>query len=145
MILIEILALFLSGTFFGAAVYISIAQHPATMQTGIPFASAFFPPMYGLAAPMQIISALGGTLAGAAMWFYNGNILWLVGAILLIFVVPFTIFILKPINDQLLDTESVRSEAEKEKLLKLWAPRHWVRSIVSGLYFVTYLWASVAI
>lgn len=144
MILVEILALFLCGTFFGAAVYISIAQHPATMQTGMPFASAFFPPMYGLAAPMQIVSALGGTLAGGAMWFYSGNPLWLVGAILLIFVVPFTIFILKPINDQLLDTKSVRSEAETEKLLKLWAPRHWVRSVASGLSFVTYLWVSVA-
>ncbi|MEO9633797.1 MAG: DUF1772 domain-containing protein [Parasphingorhabdus sp.] len=144
MILIEVLALFLCGTFFGAAVYISIAQHPATMQTGIPFASAFFPPMYGLAAPMQIVCALGGTLAGVAMWFLGDNILWLVGAIVLLFVIPFTIIILKPINDKLLDTEAARSEGEIEKLLKSWAPRHWVRSIASGLSFITYLWASVA-
>lgn len=144
MILIEILALFLCGTFFGAAIYISIAQHPATMQAGIPFASAFFPPMYGLAAPMQIICALGGTLAGVAMWFLGGNLLWLVGAILLVFVIPYTIIILKPINDQLLDIQAVRSDAETEKLLNLWAPRHWVRSIASGLSFAIYLWASVA-
>ena len=145
MILVEILALFFCGTFFGAAVYISIAQHPATMQTGIPFASVFFPPMYGLAAPMQIISALGGTLAGVAMWFVYGSLLWLVGAILLVFVIPYTIVILKPINDQLLDSQAVRSEAETEKLLNLWAPRHWVRSITSGFSFGIYLWASVAI
>ena len=64
MILAEFLALFLCGTFFGAAVYISIAQHPATMKAGVSVAAKFFPPMYGLAAPMQILSALGGTLGG---------------------------------------------------------------------------------
>ena len=145
MILVEFLALFLCGTFFGAAVYISIAQHPATMKAGIPFAAAFFPPMYGLAAPMQIVSALGGTLAGIGMWFFGGSLLWLVGAILLVFVIPYTIIILKPINDQLLDTRAKRSDAETEKLLNLWAPRHWVRSIASALSFATYLWASVAV
>lgn len=31
MILVEFLALFLCGSFFGAAAYISIAQHPATI------------------------------------------------------------------------------------------------------------------
>ena len=144
MILVEFLALFLCGTFFGAAVYISIAQHPATMKAGIPFAAAFFPPMYGLAAPMQIVSALGGTLAGIGMWFSGGGLLWLVGAILLVFVIPYTIIILKPINDQLLDMQAKRSEAETEKLLNLWAPRHWVRSIASGLSFATYLWTSIA-
>ena len=66
MIFIEFLAVFLCGTFFGAAVYISIVQHPATMKAGIPVAEKFFPPMYNLAAPMQIVSALGGTLAGLA-------------------------------------------------------------------------------
>lgn len=144
LMLIEFLALFLCGTFFGAAVYISIAQHPATMQTGIPFASAFFPPMYGLAAPMQIVSALGGTLAGVVMWWISGNIFWLFGAILLLFVIPFTIIILKPINDQLLDTKATRTDAETELLLRQWAPRHWVRSIASGLSFAVYIWASVA-
>lgn len=144
MILTEFLALFLCGTFFGAAVYISIAQHPATMATGIPFAAQFFPPMYGLAAPMQIVCALGGTVAGGVQWFLGGSYLWLVGAVLLLFVIPFTLFVLKPINDQLLDTTATRSDAETEALLNQWAPRHWVRSIASGLSFVVYLWVSVS-
>lgn len=73
MILAEFLALFLCGTFFGAAVYISIAQHPASMKAGLSVAAKFFPPMYGLAAPMQIASALGGTLAGFVQWFLGGR------------------------------------------------------------------------
>lgn len=142
--IVEFLALFFCGTFFGAAVYISIAQHPATMKAGVPVAIKFFPPMYGLAAPMQITSAVGGTLAGIALWWIGGNILWMIGAGLLIFVIPFTVIVLKPINDQLLNTEAQRTEAETEKLLNQWAPRHRVRSIASGLSFAIYLWASIS-
>jgi len=143
MILVEFLALFLCGTFFGAAVYISIAQHPATMKAGVSVAAKFFPPMYGLAAPMQIVSALGGTLAGFVQWFLGGSILWVVGAVLLIFVIPYTVIVLKPINDQLLESEAQRTESETENLFNQWAPRHWVRSIASGLSFAIYLWVSI--
>jgi uncharacterized membrane protein len=144
MILIEFLALFLCGTFFGAAVYISIVQHPATMKAGIPVAKKIFPPMYHLAAPMQIISALGGTSAGIAQWFFGASVLWLVGALLLVFAIPYTLLVLKPINDQLLDSQSDRSDSEVKNLLNQWAPRHWVRSIVSGVSFAVYIWASIA-
>lgn len=143
MILVEFLALFLCGTFFGAAVYISIAQHPAAMKAGIPVAEKFFPPMYKLAAPMQISSALGGTIAGVVQWFFGGGILWLGGATLLVFVIPYTVIVLKPINDQLLNTQGERTASEVERLLNQWAPRHWVRSIVSGISFAVYIWASI--
>ena len=144
MFLGEFLALFLCGTFFGAAVYISIAQHPATLKTGMSFASKFFPEMYNLAAPMQIASAVGGTLAGIAQWFLGGSSLWLVGAALLFSVIPYTVIVLKPINDQLLDVSAQRTNAEIEALLKQWAPRHWARSILSGLSFALYLWVSIS-
>lgn len=144
MAVFEFFALFFCGTFFGAAIYISIAQHPASMKAGIPVAAKFFPPMYGLAAPMQIVSAIGGTLAGAAQGWVTGNLLWAVGAVLLVFVIPFTLFVLKPINDQLLDGDTQRTDAETEALLKQWAPRHWVRSIASCLSFAVYLLASVS-
>ncbi len=143
MIFVEIIALFLCGTFFGAAVYISVAQHPASMKAGVPFAAKFFPPMYNLAAPMQIFSAVGGTLAGLIQWYLLRDPLWAIGAALLVFIIPFTVVVLKPINDQLLDPNAQRSDSETEDLLNQWAPRHWVRSIVSGLSFVVYLWASV--
>ncbi len=144
MILTEFLAILCSGTFFGAAIYISIAQHPATMQTGMAFASKFFPPMYNLAATMQIALAVGGTLAGIVQWYFLRESLWLVGAALLFLVIPFTIFSLKPINDQLLDENAGLSESEVESLLNRWAPRHWVRSIASGLSFAVYIWTSIA-
>ena len=144
MIFIEFLALFLCGTFFGAAVYISVAQHPASMAAGVPIAGKFFPPMYARAAPLQIACALGGTLGGIVQWWVSDSALWILGAALLLFVIPFTVIVLKPINDQLLDPTAVRTEVETELLLNQWSPRHWVRSIASGLAFATYLWASIS-
>jgi hypothetical protein len=143
MILTEFLALFFCGTFFGAAVYISIAQHPASMESGIPVAEKFFPPMYARAAPMQIVSAIVGTLGGLAQWYLTNDVFWIIGAGLLLFVIPFTLVILKPINDQLLDLAAQRTESETEKLLNSWAPRHLVRSIASALSFAFYLLASI--
>ncbi len=108
MVLVEFFALFLCGTFFGAAVYISIAQHPASIRAGVPVAAKFFPPMYDLAAPMQITLAVGGTLAGLIQWYLVSDALWAIGAALLVFVIPFTLIVLKPINDQLLDSNAER-------------------------------------
>jgi len=144
MILVEFFAIFLCGTFFGAAVYISIAQHPACMKAGVPVAAKFFPPMYNLAAPLQIALAVGGTVAGLIQWYLVSDALWAIGAALLVFVMPFTLIVLKPINDQLLDPNTERSNSETESLLNQWAPRHWVRSIASGMSFIVYLWASVS-
>lgn len=112
--------------------------------TGVPVAAKFFPPMYGLAAPMQITLGVGGTLAGLMQWYLVSDALWIIGAGLLVFVIPFTLIVLKPINDQLLDANAERSESKTEYLLNQWAPRHWIRSIASGLSFIVYLWASVS-
>ena len=144
MILIEFLALFLCGVFFGAAVYISIAQHPASMVAGVAVAGKFFPPMYGRAAPMQIFAAVGGTVGGLLQWYVTNDTLWLIGAILLIFVIPFTLIVMKPINDQLLNLDAQRSDEETAELLNSWAPKHMIRSIASGLSFAVYLWASIS-
>ena len=91
----EILATFCSGTFFGAAIYISLAQHPASLVAGGSVPGNFFPPMYRRAAPMQIALAVIGTIAGLIQWYVSENLLWLVGAITLISVIPITLIFIK--------------------------------------------------
>ena len=49
----KILAIFCCGVFFGAALYISLVQHPAALETGNDFAARFFPLMYRRAAILQ--------------------------------------------------------------------------------------------
>tara|TARA_R110002050_G_scaffold223961_1_gene359946 strand:- start:362 stop:781 length:420 start_codon:yes stop_codon:yes gene_type:complete len=132
-----------SGTFFGAALYISLAQHPATLACGVSVGGRFFPPMYNRAAPMQITLALVGFLAGIASWYLNSNFLWLAGALFLISVVPITLIIIKPVNDILLSPENDPESPATEALLRRWGAKHCLRTIVSGASFIIYLIAAL--
>ncbi len=135
----DVLATACAGTFFGAAIYINLAQHPATIAMGGECASRFFPPMYHAASTMQIALAIGGTVLGVVTWRSSGEVLWLIGALLLVSVIPITLLFIKPINDRLLGPEGSLEAEDVTVLLRKWNPRHWVRSIASGASFLCYL------
>lgn len=137
--MIEVLGTFCAGTFFGAAVYINLVQHTATLQAGSRCAATFFSPMYRAAAPMQVTLAIGGTVFGGISWYDSGRALWLVGAVLLFSVVPITLVFIKPINDQLLQPRGRSAVEDVPVLLRRWNSRHWVRSMVSGASFLCFL------
>jgi uncharacterized membrane protein len=137
--MVELIATFAAGTFFGAAIYINLAQHPATIKTGGEFASEFFPPMYSKASTLQIGLAVLGTILGVLAWYLSSEVVWLIGAGFLVSVIPITILFIKPINDQLLDSSKQLPPNEVVDLLTQWNPRHWIRSIVSGVSFVCFL------
>jgi len=140
----QIIALFCCGTFFGAALYISLAQHPATLEAGVSVGGRFFPPMYKRAAPLQIVLALVGFIAGIAAWLDGMNSVWLIGALLLISVVPITLMLIKPINDLLLKPDNDPESENTQDLLLRWGPKHGLRTIVSGVAFLLYLFAAIA-
>ena len=143
--LLQVIALFCAGTFFGAALYISLAQHPATLETGASIGGRFFPPMYKRAAPMQIGLALVGFIAGMLVWWSSSSgLFWLLGAVLLISVVPITLIFIKPINDVLLSKDNDPDSEDTQTLLMRWGPKHWLRTIVSGIAFLFYLYAAIS-
>ena len=139
----QVIALFACGTFFGAALYISLAQHPAALESGVAVGGRFFPPMYKRAAPLQIALALTGFLAGIIVWLQSSDNLWLLGSLLLISVVPITLVLIKPVNDILLAADNDPDSAATGELLERWGPKHWLRTVVSGASFLMYLVAVV--
>lgn len=142
--MLELIALFSCGTFFGADVYISIAQHPATLEAGVAVGGRFFPPMYNRAAPMQVTLALVGFISGMILGYLSSEVLWYIGALLLFSVIPITLIVIKPVNDILLSPENDPDSANTEALLRQWGPKHWWHSIASGLAFVVYLYVGIA-
>src|ERR1044071_9875466 len=64
----KLLATFCCGLFFGAALYISLVQHPAALETGNDFAARFFPLMYRRAAILQASLAIFGCISAIAAW-----------------------------------------------------------------------------
>lgn len=133
------IALFSCGTFFGAALYISLVQHPAALAAGGAVGGRFFPPMYKRAAPLQITLALSGFIAAIIAWLQSMQILWLIGGVLLLAVVPITLIFIKPVNDILLEPGNDPESAATADLLMRWGHKHWWRTGVSGAAFVVYL------
>ncbi len=131
---IKLLATFCCGVFFGAALYISLVQHPATLETGNDFAARFFRPMYRRAAILQASLALVGCATAIAAWLGGGGRLWLAAAVLIGSVVPFTLVVIRPVNDALLQGGPVMLELGV--LLTRWGYLHWARTAASGLAFI---------
>ncbi len=126
--------------FAGAAIYINVAEHPARLECGTELAATVFGPSYRRASIMQAgLAAISG-LSGIALWGLTGGAYWGAGALLILFVIPFTFIAIMPTNKQLLDPSLDRTaEATRELLLK-WGRLHGVRSIAglaaSVVYFV---------
>ena len=132
--LAEICATLCCGVFFGAAAYISLVQQPAALQTGAEFATRFFTPMYGRASIMQASLAAAGTVAALAAYFLGAGRTWLVVAVLIFIVIPFTLFVVDPVNQQLKSVEPTAGRALD--LLNQWGRLHWFRTLASGLSFM---------
>jgi len=131
----KLLATFCCGVFFGAALYISLVQHPAALETGHDFAVRFFPSMYRRAAVVQASLALVGCVAALTAWLRGAGRMWLAVGVLLGSAVPFTLVVIKPVNDALMLGGDI-SRPEVGTLLIRWGHLHWARTVASGLAFL---------
>ena len=144
MAILEIIAILACSIFAGAAIYVNVAEHPARLACGTELAATVFGPSYRRAAVMQACLALVATLAGVAVALNGGAGLWLVGAGLIFFVVPFTFLAIMPTNKQLLDPERDRGSEETRMLLEKWGRLHAIRSVASLAASVWYVYLGVA-
>lgn len=135
----EFVSVFCSGVFFGAALFISWAQHPATLSVGPAFAGRFFSLMYRRAAPLQSTLAALGSASSLWAWWRGSGGLWFLGGILLFAVIPFTFVRMMPVNDQLLALRSEAEAGEAEPLLRRWGLLHAIRTVLSGAAFAVEL------
>jgi len=131
--LLELVALLCTGLFAGAAVYISLVEHPARLECGTALASAEFGPSYRRAAVMQASLAVVGCLAAVAAWAQGSATAVLVAGLVLGAVVPFTLIVIMPTNKRLLDAGLDGGSPEAAALLARWGRLHAVRSVVSGV------------
>lgn len=134
-----VLATLCAGLFSGAAIYVSVVEHPARLSCGTTVALTEFRPSYHRAAIMQAFLAIAGCAAGIAAWLQDGKGWLLAAALLLGSVVPFTLLIIWPTNKRLLDPELAPHAPEAALLLTHWGRLHAVRSAVSAVSFVVFL------
>jgi hypothetical protein len=139
LVLLEFVATFAATLFAGASLYINVAEHPARMTLDTRFAAAQWAPSYRRATWMQAPLALLSLLTGTAASLLGGGIGWVIAALMIGAVVPFTFLGIMPTNNALLDPRRDLGTEETRALLEHWSKLHMVRTALSLAATVLYL------
>ena len=138
--LLEITATLAAGLFAGAAIYIDLAEQPARKQIDTAAALKEWRPSYKKATLMQAPLAAVGFLSASAAWLMGGSVWWLVSGVVLVAVIPYTLLIVFPTNNKLLDPAIVEKNSDlARRLLIRWGRLHTVRSIMSLAAFLAFM------
>jgi hypothetical protein len=116
----EIVATFTSGIFAGAAVYVNLVAQPARLSCGVQLAVTEWRPSYKRGTVIQVPLALIGSLSALVSWWFDGGWAWLVGGLLLLLVIPFTLVVMLPTNKRLESKELDLRPEEADRLLRRW-------------------------
>ena len=139
----EFIAVLACGLFVGAAVYVSLVEHPARIECGVEIAAAEFSPSYRRGTIMQATLAALGLLASVAAWLAGATFWWLVGGVMLGSVIPFTLIVILPTNKQLLNPALDKRSTQTGQLLARWGKLHAVRSVLSAVAFLLFLYLAI--
>jgi hypothetical protein len=137
--LLEMFSTLSAGLFAGAAIYINMVEHPARMECGTGLAVPEFGSSYRRGAIFMGLLLMSGFINSMAAWFRSAGWGWLVGAVLLLLLFPFTLLLVLPINKKLLDPSIEKDSTLASKLLVRWGRLHAVRSLLGLISFLIFL------
>ncbi len=139
-----LLGLIAAGLFTGAAFYINVAEQPARLTLDVSALLAEWKPAYQRGAAMQAPLALLGCLLGLIAWWQMSHPGFLIGAIAMLAQLPWTLIVIKPVNDALLATEPDQAGPQTRALIVRWGALHSVRTALGTLATVAFLWGCVS-
>jgi len=137
-----LLALTVAALFTGAAFYVGFAEHPARLQLDDRALLQEWKPSYKAGFAMQATLAVIGFGLGALQWWWSGQMLWLVGALILLANWPFTLLAIMPTNNALMATQIEQAGASSRALVIKWGRLHAVRTVLGAAATAAYLWAA---
>jgi len=141
---IGLLALTVAALFTGAAIYINVAEQPARLTLDDRALLTEWKPSYKRGAAMQASLALVGFVLGMIAWWQGSHSGFVIGAIAIIAPWPWTLIVIKPVNDALLATAPERAGPPSRALIERWGALHAMRSAFGVVASLAFLWACLS-
>ena len=86
-----------------------------------------------------------GFFLGLAVWWWQGrDAIWLVGALAILAPWPWTLLVIKPVNDRLNATTPEHAGAESKVLIERWGRLYAGRTVLGVLATAIFFWAMTA-
>ena len=83
---------------------------------------------------MQASLAIAGSAAALGAYLLGSGRIWLIAAVLILIVIPFTLFVVDPVHQQLKSVNA--TDGRTLDLLNQWGRLHWFRTLASGVSFL---------
>jgi hypothetical protein len=139
------LGLVTAALFAGAAFYVNFAEQPARLALDERPALIQWQRSYERAAVMQASLAMAGFALGLAAWWWEGHDpRWLIGAFVLPAPWPYTLLVIKPVNDKLKAADPLGAGAQTRALIERWGRLHAGRTAMGMLATATFFCAAMA-
>lgn len=106
--------------FTGAALYITLVEHPVRLPLGEAPMLAQWQASYRRALPIQSTLAILAGAGGLAVGWSTADWRWIAGGVAMLANWPFTLTALLPINRRLMATRPARADAVSHLLLLRW-------------------------
>jgi hypothetical protein len=136
-------ALIISAVFAGAALYVNIVEQPARLSLDDRSMLREWKPSYKRGYAMQAPLAILGFLLGLLAWWQTGLWTWLAGAIIMIANWPYTLLVIMPTNNRLMEMDAAGADTDARRLIEKWAQQHAVRTGLGFAAVLSFLWGSM--
>lgn len=141
---LAIAALVFATLFTGAALYISLVEHPARLGLADGPLLAQWQPSYKRALPIQSGLAIAGGVAGLIVGYISSDWRWFAGSIVLLANWPFTVIVIFPVNKRLMAMQESEAGPVSRAMLSQWGKMHNVRSALGVATVLLFAWATAS-
>ena len=135
------LALIGAALFAGAAVFVNAAEQPARLALDDRAMLLQWQRSYNRAAPMQAGLAMASALLGFVAAWQTKDWRWAVGAVAILANWPYTLLVIKPVNDRLHAIPAEQASADARRMVVSWGHLHAGRSGLGIVAVLFDLWA----
>jgi hypothetical protein len=135
------LALATAALFAGAAVYVTVAEHPARLKLDTRSLLMQWQTSYERGAIMQGGLAIIACVLGFVAFVQTYDWRWLVGAALSVSPWPYTLTVIAPTNRILKATQPAQATDATRAFVRQWGWLHAGRAALGLLAVAAYLWA----